>query len=69
MRLPLILTLCLAGALALSACGRRGGLEPPPAAIANKPAQTSPAPEAGLPPRAFENKNVPEQPFILDGLI
>jgi predicted small lipoprotein YifL len=60
---------CLALALALSGCGRRGGLELPPEAKpapALKPAATPLPPE---PRRAFQKKPVPERPFILDGLI
>jgi predicted small lipoprotein YifL len=53
----------LVAALALSACGRRGGLEPPPGASAYDadPAITDPV-EA-------EKAKKPDRPFILDGLL
>ncbi len=70
MRLLHIVIVCLAAATALSGCGRRGGLESPPQAKAQKPAQTTSDPTAAPEePKPFQKKNVPERPFILDGLI
>jgi predicted small lipoprotein YifL len=69
MRLPQIIFVCLVASLALSGCGRRGGLESPPDAKVQKPAKT--VPEQTLPQesRSLQKKKVPERPFILDGLI
>jgi len=61
------LALVLAGAL--SGCGRRGGLELPPDAKPKKVVGQPAAPVSQEPKRAFQKKNVPERPFILDGLI
>jgi predicted small lipoprotein YifL len=47
--------------LALSACGRKGGLEPPPGA---KAADTSTGD-----PVADRQAQKPDRPFILDGLL
>jgi predicted small lipoprotein YifL len=53
----------LVAAVALSACGRKGGLEPPPGASAYDadPSITDPV-EA-------EKAKKPDRPFILDGLL
>ena len=79
-RLPFSRSILIAGALVLglSACGRRGALEPPPSA----PAPRAQAPEASaaanstLPspvgtPRATARQGytIPDKPFILDPLL
>ena len=58
-------------ALALSGCGRKGPLEPPP-----DPSVKAPEPAApntfGAPRRAKKNRtpiNVPKDPFILDPIL
>lgn len=58
---------CLALALALSACGRRGSLELPPESRAEQPATATTAPQE--PKRPFQKKTGPDRPFILDPLI
>lgn len=58
---------CLVLALALSACGRRGGLEAPPQSKVKQPATTTTAPPE--PRRPFQKKAGPDRPFILDPLI
>ncbi|MCB5177695.1 MULTISPECIES: LPS translocon maturation chaperone LptM [Microvirga] len=65
--------------LSLSACGRRGALEPPPDPSAPQAQQTAGAAEAGqgtLPspvgtPRSRPNRGftIPDKPFILDPLL
>lgn len=58
-----LVTGILVAGLALSACGRRGALEPPPGAEASEPNLAS-----GDPVEAkMEAK--PDRPFILDGLL
>jgi predicted small lipoprotein YifL len=62
--------------LSLSACGRRGALEPPPdpsaaqEAVATAPEGTLPSP-VGTPHRSNTNRpfTVPNKPFILDPLL
>lgn len=65
MHLTRTVIVCLALALALAGCGRRGSLEPPPSTTA-KPVDK---PVTQEPSRPFQKKRVPERPFILDGLI
>ncbi len=71
MQLTRSVIVCLALALALSACGRRGGLEPPPQAKARQPAtattSTTTAPAERT--RPYQKKTGPDRPFILDPLI
>ena len=65
--------------LGLSACGRRGALEPPPDPSAPKAQQnaSSPAPDEALPspvgtPRsktARRGYTIPKKPFILDPIL
>jgi len=63
--------------LGLSACGRRGALEPPPSASATAQAQQQNAEDqATLPspvgtPRSKPNRayTIPNKPFILDPLL
>jgi predicted small lipoprotein YifL len=69
--------------LALSACGRRGPPEAPPAATAGaetRPAETTPAqaapgiappvPGAAQPAEDLQSlPSVPDRPFILDGIL
>lgn len=50
--------------LALSACGRRGALEPPPNAQSTNPAYSV----DGTPAEAQKNAK-PDRPFILDRLL
>ncbi len=61
MRLVIVLLLT---SLALTACGRRGALQPPPSAVA---AQPQPGATAGADTAPAGEK--PDQPFILDVLI
>ena len=67
-------------ALGLSACGRRGALEPPPNASATQAQteeQTTTNPDAALPSpvgtpsrsRASRGYAIPNKPFILDPLL
>lgn len=58
----LVTGIVIAG-LALSACGRRGALEPPPGAEASEPNLAS-----GDPVQAKMDAK-PQRPFILDGLL
>ena len=51
----------LVAALALSACGRKGGLEPPPGASASDLVVEDPV--------ETEKAKKPDRPFILDGLL
>ena len=66
--------------LSLSACGRRGALEPPPNASATQAQteeQTTTNPDAALPSpvgtpsrsRASRGYTIPNKPFILDPLL
>jgi len=62
--------------LGLSACGRRGALEPPPDGSAAPQAQQSTADQSTLPspvgtPRskATRGYTIPNKPFILDPLL
>jgi len=62
--------------LGLSACGRRGSLEPPPDGSAAAPTQEEAADQATLPspvgtPRSAPRRGytVPNKPFILDPLL
>ena len=68
----------IAGALvlSLSACGRRGALEPPPSGSAAAQAQQETEDEATLPspvgtPRSTPSRGytIPNKPFILDPLL
>jgi predicted small lipoprotein YifL len=52
----------LIAGLALSACGRRGALEPPPGAGAYDSTSTGD-------PVADKQAEKPDRPFILDGLL
>jgi predicted small lipoprotein YifL len=79
--LPFARALALGGLtiLALSACGRRGALEPPPdpaAAQAQQGAPTAGAPAGALPspvgtPKRSSKQGftIPKEPFILDPLL
>ncbi len=67
MQLTRSVIVCLALSLALSACGRRGSLEPPPQAKAQQPATTTTVPDE--PKRPYQKKTGPDRPFILDPLI
>ena len=58
----LIMGILIAG-LSLSACGRRGALEPPPGRESSDPAVAS-----GDPVQARRDAK-PQRPFILDGLL
>lgn len=62
--------------LGLSACGRRGALEPPPDGSAPQARQQGTADQATLPspvgtPRSKNNRGytIPKEPFILDPLL
>ena len=62
--------------LGLSACGRRGALEPPPDGSAPQAQQQSTADQATLPspvgtPRSTPRRGytIPNKPFILDPLL
>ena len=67
MRFCRVVVLGLLVAALISGCGRRGGLEPPPnAQTTTTAAPGDPPSETDSPP---QRKNVPERPFILDGLI
>ncbi|WP_445505272.1 LPS translocon maturation chaperone LptM [Microvirga sp. G4-2] len=75
--LSLVRIALVAGALVLglSACGRRGALEPPPDGSAPE-AQQGAADQATLPspvgtPRSKPNRGytIPKEPFILDPLL
>ncbi|MBQ0821050.1 hypothetical protein KBI52_12610 [Microvirga sp. HBU67558] len=76
--LPRAILVCGLLALGLTACGRRGALEPPPDASAQA-AETqtqTPASDATLPspvgtPRSQANRGytIPNKPFILDPLL
>ena len=58
----IVLGIVIAG-LSLSACGRRGALEPPPGYESSDPAVAS-----GDPVEAQKDAK-PQRPFILDGLL
>ena len=68
MQLCRIALICLIAATALAACGRRGSLQLPPE---TKAQDRTPAAAQEQEPvrRPFQKKDVPERPFILDGLI
>ena len=77
-RLPHVVALTALALLALSACGRRGALEPPPGATAQaqqgQPAPTDPVGTLPSPigtPRKSSKQGytIPKQPFILDPLL
>jgi predicted small lipoprotein YifL len=59
-----ILIIVLATSLALTACGRRGALQPPPGAAS---VDQQPAAAAGADKGTAEEK--PDPPFVLDALI
>jgi predicted small lipoprotein YifL len=63
----------LAAALGLSACGRKGPLDPPPYAAAPNNAQAAPAgtatPGSPVVNPGTSRAPAPNQTFILDGLI
>lgn len=69
------LVIVVAAALALSACGRRGALQPPPQAGAPPVEDTAPAdslvtlPAPGARPAETAEPPVPERAFILDALL
>ena len=71
MQLTRSVIVCLALSLALSACGSRGSLEPPPQAKAQQPAAatTSTTAAPAEPKRPYQKKTGPDRPFILDPLI
>jgi predicted small lipoprotein YifL len=54
----------LVASLGLSACGRRGALEPPPHAQS-----TDPAYAVGAPPAEAKKNAKPDRPFFLDRLL
>jgi predicted small lipoprotein YifL len=54
----ILIAIMLLITMSLSACGKRGTLEPPPAT--EKTAQTAPEPKPG---------EKPHRPFVLDGLL
>jgi predicted small lipoprotein YifL len=56
----ILIALLLLATMSLSACGKRGTLEPPAVAPADKTAQTSPEPKPG---------EKPHRPFVLDPLL
>ena len=57
-----VLALTVGAGLSLSACGRRGDLEPPAGA-------ENPAPPPGSPRPAPQEGERPDKPFILDGIL
>ncbi|PVE22360.1 hypothetical protein DC522_21510 [Microvirga sp. KLBC 81] len=76
--LSLVRIALVAGALvlSLSACGRRGALEPPPDGSAPQAQQQRAADQATLPSpvgtprsRATRGYTIPDKPFILDPLL
>ncbi len=76
--LPFTRTVLVAGllVLSLSACGRRGALEPPPDPSAPQAQQQAPEGQATLPSpvgtprsRARQGYDIPTKPFILDPLL
>ena len=68
-----VLTLIIAASLMLSACGRKGPLEPPNAATPNAteatadPVTTVPLPKTAKP--KAQPKKEPSSPFLLDPLL
>jgi predicted small lipoprotein YifL len=56
----ILIALLLLATMSLSACGKRGTLEPPAAASAEKSASTAPEPKPG---------EKPHRPFVLDPLL
>jgi predicted small lipoprotein YifL len=56
-------------ALGISGCGRKGGLEPPPAAVAVDPAVAGPAPENAPEGNAAVPANQPQRRTPIDWLI
>lgn len=58
-----LVTGVLVAGLALSACGRKGGLEPPPGA------QATDAGAAVADPVEAEKAKKPDRPFVLDRLL
>ena len=72
---PRAVLVCGLLVLGLTACGRRGALEPPPSAQAETQTQ-APTSDATLPspvgtPRSQPNRGytIPNKPFILDPLL
>ena len=63
-----ILIIVLATSLALTACGRRGALQPPPGASVEQP-QGSPGSAAAPGANTGTAQEKPDPPFILDRLI
>jgi len=63
-----ILIIVLAASLALTACGRRGALQPPPGASVGQP-QASPGSAAAAGTNTGTAQEKPDPPFILDRLI
>lgn len=68
------LTLLLAASLMLSACGRKGPLEPPNAATPDAATETTEDPVTGVPiPKTAKPKAQPKtdssSPFLLDPLL
>ena len=69
-----MLTLILAASLMISACGRKGPLEPPNAATPDAAAETAADPVSGVPiPKTAKPKAQPKtdssSPFLLDPLL
>jgi predicted small lipoprotein YifL len=56
----ILIALMLLATMSLSACGKRGTLEPPAAASTEKTVQTAPEPKPG---------EKPHRPFVLDPLL
>lgn len=74
--LPRFLLLAGVLVLGLSACGRRGAPEPPPAAAAGQPGPASAEAQGTLPnpvgtpqPSRRQGYVIPNEPFILDPLL
>lgn len=63
MVMRVLVTGILVAGLALSACGRKGGLEPPPGA------QATDAGAAAADPVEAEKARKPDRPFFLDRLL
>ena len=63
-----ILIIVLATSLALTACGRRGALQPPPGASVAQP-QGSPGSAATAGTKKGTAEEKPDPPFVLDRLI
>jgi len=62
-----ILIVLLLTGLALTACGRRGALQPPPGAAVEQQGGAGPAAAAGSDTGTAKEK--PDPPFLLDPLI